>query len=544
MRRVGNKRFPFWVVVILVMTLAIGASVGTTALLIRRDTIAESRQTIQRQILQIAKSTAKLATVKHVITASNEGSKQDLQDFIKPITWQDKADFIVVLNHRLIRLSHPKQSEVGKPFSSLKDPQPALQGTVHYSQKPGILGPEYRVFYPVKNGQRKVIGVVCVGITQRNLDDQLALKTRPILIGGLIGLLVGGLLALFLSLYLRYLLLGMGPREIAERTTRQKLIDDALPEGIIAINRMGIVLSANRAAQRLFAADLSVGQPLDRTLRTLLFTDDIVQQTASGGAEVVFQDKRVLVTVNDLHVRHRVVGQVVLIRDMSEITGLIDKLSGTEHYVSSLRAQTHEFMNQLQVINGLLELEDYTRALEFIQQVTQTYHQEVGHVSDHVKWPAMVGLILGKTKEAKEQQVQLVVDEASNVGQPAITSATEVLVLRIVSNLLDNAISACQKLPANTGQVKLLLRLSGDRGRLKIVVTDNGSGLTATVRQQMFTEGYSTKGDHRGYGMGLIQTAVKDLSGTLAIQKQIPHGTRFEITVNVGEESINESSNN
>jgi len=530
----AKRRLPFWAIVILIMIMTIGASVATTALLIRHDTVAVGRRNIQSQILRVAKSTARLENIKRVIVASNAGSSQNVQKIVKKINRHEQTDFIVVLNRRLIRLSHPKSDEVGKPFSSSEDPQPALKGHTHFSQKAGVLGPEYRVFQPVKNGQGQVIGIICVGITQRNLNDQLRQQTRPILIGGLMGILVGGILALGLSLYLRYLLLGMGPREIAEKTTRQALIDDALPEGIIAIDKSGIIIAANQAATRLFQDSLISGTLLDKNLRGLLFPADDSKVTDSS--EVNLGDKQLLVATNNLRVRNRRIGQVALVRDMSEIEGLVEKLAGTEHYISSLRAQTHEFMNQLQVINGLLELEEYPRALQFIQQITHTYHEEVGHVSDHLKWPAMVGLILGKNKEAKEQQVSLIIDESSAVYQAEFTNKVEALVLRIVSNLLDNAINACQQVAQGTGKVTLLLREDSASGQLLIQVTDTGSGIQPSVRQQMFTQGYSTKGQHRGYGMGLIAAAVKTLSGTLEISAQQPQGTQVRVVVMTGED--------
>ncbi|MCF7522941.1 ATP-binding protein [Levilactobacillus brevis] len=78
----------------------------------------------------------------------------------------------------------------------------------------------------------------------------------------------------------------------------------------------------------------------------------------------------------------------------------------------------------------------------------------------------------------------------------------EVLALRIVSNLLDNAIAAITA-PKPTDQVTLRLALTAT-GTLTIVVTDTGSGISPAVRTQMFTQGFSTKGPQRGYGMNLI----------------------------------------
>lgn len=530
-----KRHIPFWVIVIAVMTVTIGLSVATTTVLIQRDTVAESKQTTQRRILRVARATAKMPEVKAVIQQSNQGSKQNLQKFSKSLVKRDDVDFIVILNHNLIRLSHPKNSGVGHHFSSLKDPVPALRGHVHYSQEPGILGPEYRVFYPVYRG-KSVIGVVCVGMTQKNIRDQIAKRTRPIWIGGLVGIITGAILAFLLGMYLRYILLGMTPKEIAERTARQTLIDDSLPEGIVAINNHGIVISANQVALDLFGAELAVNKKLPASLQTMLFPDKVAANT-DNGSEIEFQDKQLLLSTNSLKVRERQIGQVVLIRDMSEISGLLNKLTGTEHYVSSLRAQTHEFMNQLQVINGLLELEDYPEVTKFIQQITDTYHQDVGYISDKIKWPAMVGLLLGKSKEAKEQQISFEITADSYVPQLLLESHVEVLLLRIVSNLLDNALTAFDDVsPENN--VSLQLQFEAETAKLKISVADNGHGISPAVRKKMFEQGFSTKGDNRGYGMALIRSAVDELNGKLTVAGNHPKGSRLTAVVEVKEITV------
>lgn len=526
-----RKHIPFWIIVIAVMTLTIGVSVATTMVLIQRDTVAESKRSIQHRILKVARVTAQTARVKRVVEASNQGSKQDLQQYAKDLVRRDDVDFIVVLNHDLIRLSHPKNKSVGHHFSSLKDPVPALKGQIHYSQKAGVLGPEYRVFYPVYGSSGKVIGVVCVGVTQKNLHDQINKRTRPIQIGGIVGILLGALLSILLGMYLRYLLLGMEPSEIAERTARQTLIDNSLPEGVVAINNQDMVISANQVAQKLFAPGIVMNQTLPADLHELLFQPN-QQSTAAGGSEVDFRDKQLLVSTNSLVVRGKIIGQVTLIRDMSEISGLLNKLTGTEHYISSLRAQTHEFMNQLQVINGLLELEEYEEVGQFIRQITDSYHQDVGYISDKIKWPAAVGLLLGKSKEAKEQQITFELTNDSYVPKMTFDNQVEILLLRIISNLVDNALSAFKGL-SSANRVTLKLLLDTTTNQLEISVCDTGSGITADVRQKMFEQGFSTKGEHRGYGMSLISAAVEELNGQLKISENQPHGTQITAIVDV-----------
>ena len=60
------------------------------------------------------------------------------------------------------------------------------------------------------------------------------------------------------------------------------------------------------------------------------------------------------------------VGALVTFRDKSEITSLVEQLSGAKAYADTLRVQTHEFMNKLHVITAMVhtksyeELKDYT----------------------------------------------------------------------------------------------------------------------------------------------------------------------------------------
>ncbi len=50
---------------------------------------------------------------------------------------------------------------------------------------------------------------------------------------------------------------------------------------------------------------------------------------------------------------------------------------GTKQYINSMRAQTHEFMNKLHVISGLIDLKKYEEVTHFIQQLNQNYKKRL-----------------------------------------------------------------------------------------------------------------------------------------------------------------------
>lgn len=108
---------------------------------------------------------------------------QQIQDYSLGVMHNVNVDFVVILNHDLIRLSHPNATMVGKPFSDLNDARRALSGQGHFSENIGILGKGYRYFTPIFNQQHEVIGIVCVGLTMRTLNHDL-MQAQYTIFGG------------------------------------------------------------------------------------------------------------------------------------------------------------------------------------------------------------------------------------------------------------------------------------------------------------------------------------------------------------------------
>ena len=65
----------------------------------------------------------------------------------------------------------------------------------------------------------------------------------------------------------------------------------------------------------------------------------------------------------------RTVGAVAIFRNRTEMVRLAENLTGVNHVVEALRANTHEFMNKLHVILGLLQLEEYKEAERYVLEL-------------------------------------------------------------------------------------------------------------------------------------------------------------------------------
>jgi predicted RND superfamily exporter protein/signal transduction histidine kinase len=96
---------------------------------------------------------------------------------------------------------------------------------------------------------------------------------------------------------------------------------------------------------------------------------------------------------------------------------------------------------------------------------------------------------------------------------------------RVLANLLDNALLASPK----DGPVHLFATREGDR--LRISITDRGSGVTEEVLRHAFELGFTTRSDSGGSGVGLAisREIVEGMGGTIDLAPDPGGGTRATV---------------
>ncbi|MFR6380457.1 MAG: sensor histidine kinase [Evtepia sp.] len=128
------------------------------------------------------------------------------------------------------------------------------------------------------------------------------------------------------------------------------------------------------------------------------------------------------------------------------MTKLAQDLTGVQHIVEALRANTHEFTNKLHVILGLLQLGETEKAEEYVQQITETRTQSIGYVADRIKDSSVAALLIGKAYRAAELGITFTLDPASALqgsGQFLPLSG----LITVLGNLIENAFDALQGAP-------------------------------------------------------------------------------------------------
>ena len=134
----------------------------------------------------------------------------------------------------------------------------------------------------------------------------------------------------------------------------------------------------------------------------------------------------------------QVIGTVTTMRDSTELAALQGQLSSHKSVTDTLRAQTHEFANQLHTISGLVQLGEYDSVRDLVGTLTRRRAEINDAVTRRISDPAVAALLIAKTSLAAESGVSLQLAPESHLA--ALTPAVATDVITLLGNLIDNAV--------------------------------------------------------------------------------------------------------
>ncbi len=504
------------------------------SLLITNLLIADtSGEVIGRQLEEKAVSISRTAAESRVIREGlqSEAAEGIIQDYSLAVQQATDVLFVVVMDMEGIRKSHPNPANIGKAFAG-GDEQRVLQGEAYTSRAEGTLGYSVRSFTPIFDANEDQIGAVAVGISLQEVDAAILQNRKTILVGSLIGLLFGIIGAFWLARYIKKSLLGLEPHEIARIHEERNQMLHSVYEGVIAIDQNSRIMLANKSARELFRkAGFMDKEPIGLSVQEFLpgiELDQVLQKK-----KMILDEEQKLNGLSiisnhvPLLVKDEVIGAIITFRDKTEIDQLAEQLTGIEMYADTLRAQSHEFMNQLHVLLGLIKLEEYEQVSNFIAKLVDHQAYEVGTITRYIKDPVLAGFIIGKISFAREAHVELIIYCETEIPKPADPAVTHEQIT-IIGNVIDNAID-------NVGgkeHQSIKVTLSYIDELLAITISDTGTGIPEELQETIFMKGVSSKeGHHRGFGLHLVKNSVEKLGGSIDLESYENEGTTFEIVL-------------
>lgn len=435
-------------------------------------------------------------------------------------------DVISMANTDSVRLYHVVHDRIGETFVG-GDQDRALQGESYFSNAVGTMGLQRRYLTPVRDAEgTTVLGFVCVSTTMtlmKELQRSIFLAYLKISLA-MLAVLV--LLAGVFSAVLRKSLLGFTPKELVQAYLERGEVLNGLEEGIISTDNLGRIQFANQAAEQMLCSPAGV---LERKqLDELLTAENGESLTGKTGDNILSSSSNILVNCAPQNVDGKPAGMIFILRDKSDALRKAEQLNGCRCMISALRANSHEFMNKLQVISGLIQMNHIEEALAYIGDVSEVQTKAINPISRNILNRNVAALLLGKLSNTKELGIQLILLPNSSLPEHSAYLSTNNLVT-IIGNLLENAIEATAALSDSlTHSVEL--QILEDEAGLLIQVSDTGIGIEPENLSRIFDLGFSTKASQgRGIGMAMVQEIVEQRRGSMDVDSEPGVGTTFTL---------------
>jgi two-component system CitB family sensor kinase len=296
-------------------------------------------------------------------------------------------------------------------------------------------------------------------------------------------------------------------------------------EGVVALDRSGRIRLLNDEAQRLLGiGEESVGRSPDEALGEGR-TADVLAGRVTGTDLLTVSGPRVLVA-NRMPTDDG--GAVATLRDRTELEQLGRELDSTRGLIDALRAQDHEHANRMHTLLGLLELEMYDDAVEFVGEVVGDHRATAEQVTERIHDPLLAAVLVGKATVAAERGVALWVSDRTRLPDRLVDPRG---LVTIVGNLVDNALDAA----TGTAHARVEVELHTEGRAVVLQVRDTGPGIPPERRELIFTEGWSTKERpaHRGRGIGLslVRRLAERQGGSAAVGEAPGGGAEFTVVL-------------
>ncbi|GAB7110007.1 SpoIIE family protein phosphatase/ATP-binding protein [Streptomyces phaeofaciens JCM 4814] len=159
------------------------------------------------------------------------------------------VDFVVVMDTKGIRYTHPLPDRIGKQF--VGKIQPSLAGKVYTESVHGPLGREVQATVPIRNDQQQVVALVSAGLKVKNVTSLVDRQIPIILTAGAGALGAATAATVLVGRRLRRQTHSLAPNEMARMYEHHDAVLHSVREGVLIVNVEGRLLLANDEARRL-----------------------------------------------------------------------------------------------------------------------------------------------------------------------------------------------------------------------------------------------------------------------------------------------------
>ena len=350
--------------------------------------------------------------------------------------------------------------------------------------------------------------------------------------------------------------------ELEDRRMYIETVLEAITTGVVSFDPLGRLTTINRAAARMLGVNETtapgrlleevfagpdlrpVVAQVQRMRRPHATSSELAVQLRRGGATLSLVASATALRAPD----NEYAGTVVVLDDLTELL----KAQRVAAWREVAQRIAHEIKNPLTPIQ--LSAQRLRRRLartpgeeRLVLEATETIIHEVDGLKrlvDEFSRFARMPVLAPRPTDVRQ-----LVDSVASLyreSHPALSITTrhpddlpllEVdpdHIKRAVLNLVDNAVEAV----GGTGEVRVETAHGPESGHARIIVADNGPGISAEDKEKLFLPYFSTKVAGMGLGLPIVHEIVSEHGGTIWIEDNEPQGTRFIIEVPVSRAGV------
>ncbi len=386
-----------------------------------------------------------------------------------------------------------------------------------------------------------VVGVFRIGISLDSYQQHLRQTQNQLIL-------------LFVILFMVIALLLLYAVRMQSYVDREELFSktlSAIGEGVIQVNRRGIITGVNQALCTI--TGLEERQVLRQPYASL-FPDDPFDIEAVLKKNMKFEDER---TAFDRHVQFgtyplldtggHITGAISIIRDVTEIRMFekeraeAERLSFLGNLVANFAHEIKNPLNGLSIATQRLIREHPSEDTEYnelttgikkgIDSLNKILNDFLSLARPRLK--EKVGFDLGKAMRetilsCQERIKEANIDLKESIIEGFVIAGNPDDFKRALLNILLNALEAVSSRPQPEKIITIFMKEDGPN--IILSIADNGIGMDEEEKSRIFTPYFTTKKGGTGLGLFIAQKIIGDHQGRITVSSTKGTGTEFHIS--------------
>lgn len=193
---------------------------------------------------------------------------------------------------------------------------------------------------------------------------------------------------------------------------------------------------------------------------------------------------------------------------------------------NTIRAQRHDFLNHVQILDSYLKMNKIDEAKAYMVDILEET-KEINEIIV-VNNPFLNALIRAKMGIAQRYNINFTLDIQSALADLEIKPFD---LVKIMGNLINNAIEAVKDLDNDSRQVKLTTKKHDNNYIIKVF--NPRPVIPQNMQEKIFAGGFTTKtgGEHCGVGLSVVKKLTEKYKGAVLVHSTEADGTTFTVTL-------------